>query len=131
MSVDNLDGKWISSRDEEHYSASVGHDTREQAIAHAPVELGIEPGDVFWTGRASVLLLPNISPSTILEQFRLDLDDEGGDADEALDVSKEEEADLGVMLNKTVEAWAEKHEIKVNAYSVHDVEKHVVPESAS
>ncbi len=101
--------------------------TREAAIAAAPREYDLQPGDRFETGESYSVVIPSIDGGAVLEQAEIDLDDEIGDAaEDALDCTKDQERDLGEMLTATFRAWADKHGIKVNAFGVMNIEEHEV-----
>jgi hypothetical protein len=102
--------------------------TREEAIASAPREHDLAPGDRFKTGRSRKLTLPCVDGGSVIEQAVCELVDECGDAaEDAIDATREQERDLGEMLSATFAAWAEKHGIVINCYAVDGIEEHEVP----
>lgn len=119
---------WISSNEE---SFSDGpYESREDAIAAAPGELDLEEGQRFWTCEAE--WETNTFPPDaewIIDTAR----DNAGDgapecAEDWLDVTKEQIADLDAMLETTWNAWLDKRNLRPRWFQAKDTQQHVCPE---
>ena len=121
---------WVASSDGERYGGTQ-YDSREEAIVGAPEELNLIPGDPFWTARVVPMSMPQVgrdSAELLLWRACAALRDECGKAaDDALDCSRREIADLGEMIDAALAAWMERHGIKINCFTVDTAEQHVVP----
>ncbi len=121
------EGKWLHSRDRDHFGDTEEYDSPEAAREGAVHYYSLKHGDMFYIGQIGAKgTLPEIDASDIIDQMHCNLSDNFGDcADDALDVSKAEEDDLGVMLNQALHAWVAKHDIKVTCFTVDDIEAYI------
>lgn len=122
---------WKVSLDEEHWSHPTEFPSKEAAIAAAPAELDLEPGDYFWVGRKASPAVILFDGSHVLENMAEQMYDseEGGEYSEdwLAHVPKEATQELEEALNKVWEKWLRDNEEMPDWFTIQDVEHLIVP----
>lgn len=117
------EGKWTVSTDEENWPALDGWETREQAIAEGPEELGVEPGECFFVGqmRAPSISVPDaddfIDHILCQDDFCLEC------AEGSFDCTKEQRKELTNLLEKTFFEWMDRHGLRPRHFMIENSEK--------
>ena len=124
--------EWVIARDEEYDTrfAALFFATKEAAIAAAPGELGLQPGDAFWVGRAKRWRCSDVDAYRVLEHEQEKAGDDCGDfAEDYLEgVTKEQRAELQAELTAVFAAWLKRHSLDdPGFFSVTDEETHTAP----
>jgi hypothetical protein len=117
------------SSNEETFSGDYA--SREEAIAFAADELGVEPGGLFWVGRSVpyVVEVRKHTADRLVEQLAEDAYDEVGDVAEdwLRRVTDGQLTDLASRLDSVVEAWLEDYGHEPGFWRVEDVTEHRAP----
>lgn len=124
--MDTVDCKWAYSTNEENYYGS--EDTPELALKEA---IGDEDDrEQFFIGQCKAFV-PGIRPASIIEQLKEDASEECGEhGDDWLDsVTREQEKELGDLLQMALLAWIQKNKLEPWFYSIHNVREYVKNES--
>lgn len=112
--------KFCYGKDEENCQGDITCETHEEAVLEAIREVGAEVGGSVWVGETRVYV-PHLSGSCILEDLGNAASDEIGEAaDDWPNVSKEEEEELEVELNKVLDVWLDKHKNRPHFYYIDD-----------
>lgn len=114
-------GKWFVSTDEDEYRGA-GWDSREEAVAAAPVEFGLSPGSTFWTGQG-VRPADRVSGGDFLEMLDAHAMDEGVEGNDGYNVTPEARDELAAFIAE----WEKKHDVRPLWFDIVDEEKHIVP----
>lgn len=116
-------GRWFLSRDGEDYIGR-GWGTREEAViaAHTELRSNLSPGEKFWTGLA-VAPVSALNAASVVAMLDDHAYNDGPEGTDGYDVSKEAEAELDALLS----AWAEKHDVWPQWFTVEEVREHVMP----
>jgi hypothetical protein len=126
-----LDGRWVITQNEENFN---GPDfaTREEAIAAAPAEFNLVPGDRFFVGRCYAASWSAPDGDDAVEHLANQAMDEYGEcAEEWPDATKEQRAELGELIGDVVEAWMKRHGLEPTFYGISDSEQIRVPPSST
>ncbi|NTX08961.1 transposase [Myxococcus sp. CA040A] len=115
-------GQWCITKDEEEWMDASAFDTKEDAIARAPVELALRPGLTFWVGVA-VQAPSALNAALVVDALDNHASDEAPDGSDGYDISDEARTELDVLLT----GWATKHAVKPTWFDIGDVSEHVVP----
>ncbi len=109
----------ISRHEDGAYEGS--YETVEQAIAAAPDELALEPGEDFWVGRSEPIL-PRLGcdGDSLLEYLAMQAGDLCGEVAEdwLSDVPVDKVKDLEAEIDKVIHAWLKKHDLEPKFWSV-------------
>jgi hypothetical protein len=120
---------WISDN-EESFGAGP-FDTREAAVAAAPEELDLEPGQTFWSCEASweTETYAPYADRVIEMAQELAADEAPETAEDWLDgVPDEATQDLDRALKATWDAWLSKYSLEPKWFTAKKVQEHKVPE---
>lgn len=114
--------KFYLSEDGEQYAGS-GYATREEAVAAAPLALHLNPGAKFWTAQG--FMAPSrLTAAEVVEMLDRHAVDDGWDGHDPYGITSDAEAEL----EKLLDAWAAKHDVRPRWYTVEDEQEHTVPE---
>lgn len=116
---------WSVSSDEERYTGDF--DTREEAIAAAPIELGLQPGDSFWIGRGSLYEVTDVDVDGLFERLSEQAGEDCGEVAEEWQPAPDEECE-GEVLAAVLRCLARQKDIP-EFWTVDDIEKHRAPAS--
>lgn len=121
--------QWAISRDQERYEGD--WQTREQAIAAAPSELDLLPGDRFWVGRATRYEVDGTySGWEISEKLQEQAGDEHGEwMDGWPDLTDAQETELEIAVNLAIEGWLKSAGKCPKFFTVNDPEECTVATS--
>lgn len=120
--------EYCYSWDGENYSNGV-FKTEEEAIATAKVD---DPNaEEVWVGIAVKPKLRWFSNEEQIIDSMIDnlREDCGEYAEDGLDITSEQEVELGKMLDKAVEEWIDKYHIKPSCFTVIDCGLHVLKDN--
>lgn len=118
--------KYCYSWDDEDYSNGL-FDSVEEALKEARNNNTDECTSV-WIGTATKPKLRwHTNEEQIIDSMNEILYEDCGEwAENALDISTDQEIDLANMIHATVEDWVEKHNIKPNCYVVYDGAEYIL-----
>ena len=126
-------GKWVVSRDEEHWTCLEDYDSREAALVGAVDELELEPGETFYVGKVRHAQPLMINGEDILERMRdrmyEDEDESIEDCSWLEDVDPKQEHDLERRLNEVWIAWLKGNGFEPDWFRIDDVETHRAPDA--
>lgn len=119
--------EWYIGDDEERFRYGPYH-SKEEAIAAAPAELDLEPGQAFYVGQRGVYTA-SIDSHDIIEALAEQANDAVGDASEdwLSCVSREARDELDEKLAQVLDAWLAKHGLLPEFFPVECVEQHCAP----
>ena len=119
---------WISDTEESFSSGPF--DTRGEAVAAAPDELGLDPGQTFFSCEAQ-WETETFGPfaDRVIEMAQDMAGDEAPECAEDWlnDISKEAVQDLDDALSAAWEAWLDKHDLRPKWFTAQDVQEHRAP----
>lgn len=117
--------EWYITRHRENFNTGP-YDTPEAAIADAPNELCLDPGDKFYVGKRGPAPDVSIDAGSLINDLVQQVDDElGDDFDVFRDVTPEQEAELEAALNRELCAWMDRHGHRPNCWTITDEQTHV------
>lgn len=120
--------QWCYSWDGENYSNGL-FDSKEEALKDAKDSM-TDAEEVYIGIAVSPKLRWVSNEEQIIESMNENLYDDCGEyAEEGLEVTTEQEVDLGRMIDKAVEEWIDKHHIRPTCYSVIEDCLHVFEEN--
>lgn len=107
--------------------------TKAEAIAAAPEELELKPGDSFRVGQYAEFEPREIDADSIFDEMGCDAEDRVGEASECwlANVPKEQADILTERLTKVFRDWMKETGNEPEFLSVVDVEECIVPEAVS
>jgi len=131
-----VSGGWVASSNEEHWSQCEEHDTEEDAVASAPVELDLQPGQRFWVGFASLTDYTELAESFFnwndLQDRLMESAYENWGQEEAFEeVSDAQGAQLEKLLSGALSDWMKRHKLESSYYKIDHVKKHTAPSVVS
>lgn len=117
---------WSVSSDEERFTGDF--DTKEEAIAAAPGELGVLPGDTFWVGKGSLYRVTKVDVDGLFEQMTIQAGDDCGEVAEDWGPSPDEECER--EIHAAVMRCLHRTKDVPTFWTVSDISRHVAPSPA-
>lgn len=115
---------WSVSSDEERFTGDFT--TKEEAIAAAPAELGLEPGDRFWIGKGSHYTIGSVDLDSMFERLVDDAGEECGEVAEDWHPAPDEICEAEVLA--AVLRCLVRTKDMPGFWTVNEIEEHRAPE---
>lgn len=116
------EGQWCITKDNDDWMSAPGFDSKEEAIARAPQELELSPGQKFWVAQAQQAA-SHLGADLVIDGLDNHAIDEGPDGCDGYVISDEARKEL----NNFLLTWAEKHDIKPLWFDMENEEEHAAP----
>lgn len=134
---DDYDGMWVCDGNLDNENLSIGntYETREQAIAAAPDDLGLPKGEHFMSGRLSLSIeaprYPYNGLRLLEDAMEIEYHEWNDDTREQWEARAAPFADeLQRDLEDVWKRWIARHDLQQRLYRVEDTEHHEVGEDA-